>query len=192
MESFYTFANFFRILAALGLLFYLVPYLVLKCDSPIQKLLTLAAIALTVFLALLPVTPREETRRILSVISWVLTPGAAAWLIIFVRGTGRPDLRQYQAWIIDTLRESVLIFDQHFTLQESSGLQKTLPPEESAEFIDEITTLIKPGLSTEAPAEGFFRFGERTYRYRFQPVNRGFLLTLLDLTEEQLLLDDLL
>jgi hypothetical protein len=192
MESFYTFANFFRILTALGLLFYLVPHLVLKSDSPIQKILTLTVIALTVFMALIPVTPREETRLIMTITSWILAPGAAAWLIFFIRGTGKPDLRQYQAWIIDTLRESVLIFDQQFNLQESSGLQKELSPEKAAEFIDEITALIKPGPGSETPAEGFFRFGERTYRYRFQPVNRGFLLTILDLTEEQLLLDELL
>lgn len=197
MESFYTYGNFFRILAALGLLIYLVPHLVLKSDTVLKKILTLTAIALAVFLALIPVTPGVEVRRIMTIFSWFMVPGAAAWLFFFLRGLGKPDLRHYQAWIIDTLRESVLIFDHNFNLQESSGIQKQQSPEESAEFMAELTNLIKSGQaspepSDREPAEGLFRQGERTYRYRLQPVSQGYLLTLLDLTEEQLLVDELM
>jgi len=197
MESFYTYGNFFRTLAALGLLIYLVPHLVLKSDSILHKLLTLSVMALAILQALLPVTPGIEARRIMTVFSWLLVPGGAAWLFFFLRGLKKPDLRHYQAWIIDTLRESVLIFDQTFILQESSGIQKQHSPEESEEFMEELTALIKSGQASPEssgrdPAEGLFRQGERIYRYRLQPVSQGYLLTLLDLTEEQLLVDELM
>ena len=192
MESFYTYGNFFRILAALGILCYLVPHLVLKSDSTLQKLLTLTAIALTVLLALIPVTPHGGARRIMTLCSWLLVPPSAAWFVRLIKGLGKPDLRHHTAWIIDTLRESVLVFDRRFNLQENSGVRAGLSAEESSAFIEELTALIKSIPATETAVDGLFRQGERIYRYRFQRVSQGYLLTLLDLTEEQLLLDEIM
>lgn len=192
MESFYTYSNFFRLLGALGALCFLVPRLVLKADSLHEKLFHASAICLVVIQALAPIVPYPEIQRIMPVFLWLSVPGTAAWILLFIRRKDNPDLRHHQAWIIDTLRESVLIFDSRFNLIERSGIRDNLDSCGYAGLVKELKSRIKGESVSETPSESLFHCGDRIYRYRFQPVSGGYLLTLLDMTEEQKLVDELM
>jgi|GEM_PF-2735686 len=187
MESYYTWGNCIRILAAIIMLLVLVPSVYLEISRGWRRLLSVPVMLLIVAVALFPITPYPALRRILEGLSFFLVPFALLWLALFIRNVRRPDLRNYQSWIIDNLRESVLVFDSQFRLQRSSGPFASLPEEISSGLIEELRGLLR----SEDSGEGTLRFQERIYRSRYCPVEGGWLLTLHDLTEEQKLLDEL-
>ncbi|MBN2657665.1 MAG: hypothetical protein JXR86_11445 [Spirochaetales bacterium] len=192
MESFYSYSNFLRILVALGALCFLVPRLVLKASSHHERLLYVSVITLIVIQALAPIVPYPEIRRISPVFLWLSIPCSAALILSLIGGTERPVLLRHQDRIIDTLRESVLVFDRQFNLIEQSGILSGLESGQLAGLVKEMKTHIDSAPFSETPSEGLFLSGNKTYRYRFQPVSRGHLLTLLDMTEEQKLLDEVM
>lgn len=187
MESYYTWGNYFRILGAVLILLVLVPAVFMVISTGRRRILSLPAVLLVVCAALFPVTPFPGLRSTLERVSIVLLPFALLWLVLFIRDLRRPDMRNYQGWIIDTLRESVLVFDSNLRLQGSSGPVAGLPEELSSALLDELCGMLR----SDGSGEGMLRFRGRIYRGRYRPVEGGWLLTLHDLTEEQRLLDEL-
>ncbi len=188
MESYYTWGNYFRILAAVLMLLVLVPVIYMAISRGWRRLLSFPAILLIAAEAIIPITPFPALRRILENLTPFLVPFALLWLVFFIWKLRRPDMRNYQGWIIDNLRESVLVFDRNLRLQGSSGPVAGLPEESSSALLEELRTMLRSGGS----GEGMLRFRGRIYRGRYRPVEGGWLLTLHDLTEEQQLLDELL
>jgi len=106
----------------------------------------------------------------------------------------------YRSWIIDTLRETIIVFDPELRVI-SSGREMFPPgsirtgrpirfPEEGKE--DRLKDL-QETLKGKSGGQGAMRYAGRIYHYRFRPLNnrKGFILTLLDITQEQLLIDEL-
>jgi hypothetical protein len=185
MDTFYTYGHFFRILFSAGALFFLVPHMVLEGEWK-EKAVTALLTLLILFYALEGVTPFPSLRQFFRLPGRLLLPAAFLWIFIFLKGFGKPRLSHYQAWIIDTLRESVLVFDKSLSFQGSNRPVTDLPSEKATELLEKIRTIV-----AEGPPEGLVRYGAKIYRYRFSSVPYGYLLTLLDFTEEQQLLDAL-
>ncbi len=188
MESYYTWENYFLVFTAVILLLILVPVIYIQISSGWRRLLSFPAILLIVVTALIPITPFPVLRRVLESLTPFLVPFALLWLALFVLKVRRPDMRNYHGWIIDNLRESVLVFDSRLCLQGSSGPVAGLQEDLSSALLEELRCMLRSDLS----GEGMLRFHGRIYRSRYRPVEGGWLLTLHDLTEEQQLLDELM
>ncbi len=187
MESYYTWENYFGILAAVVMLLLLVPAIFVGLSAGWKRMLSVPAILLIVSTALIPVTPFPVLRQVLVSLRPFLIPLALLWPALLIWKLRRPDMRNYQDWIIDTLRESVLVFDSRLCLQGSRGPVEGLSEVLFAALLEELRGMLR----SDASGEGMLRFQDRIYRCRYRQVEGGRLLTLHDLTEEQQLLDEL-
>lgn len=188
MESYYTWENYFRILAAVALLVLLVPAIFIGLSAGWKRVLSIPAILLIVSTALIPLTPFPVFRQVLVSLRPFLIPFALLWPALLIWKLRKPDMRNYQDWIIDTLRESVLVFDSRLCLQGSRGSVAGISEDLFAALLEELRGMLR----TDTSGEGMLRFRGRIYRCRYRPVEGGRLMTLHDLTEEQQLLDELM
>lgn len=196
MISFYTWSNLLRISAAVVLLMFLVPAVFIVHNSWRKRIPALPCMLIIIIQGLVPLTPFPFVKSLMQTGALLLLPSGLIWLLFLIHDIRKPDMHSYHAWIIDSLREAVLVFDSRLNLQGSTGIIANLKQDFSSVFIEKLRKILKSDREAQDPAaprnEKILRFQERVYRCRYRPVEDGWLFTLLDFTEEQLLLDELI
>lgn len=187
MDTFYTNTNFIRIAVSTVLLLVTIPHIALGGH---KKGISGIFSTLIILNALLPLLPYNFDRNLTRLFSLFLLPPTLVWIVYIITDYRRPNLSQYRNWIIDTLRESVLIYDDTFRLQGYRGSIANLSESESQSMLNVLRAIVEEKHTQKK--EGYLPFQEQVYRYRIRPVHKGYLITLLDFTEEQRLLDELM
>lgn len=187
MDTFYTLENFLRVSLSASLLLILIPHSIIGTRARLMSMLLSIVLVIN---ALVPLVPRNFDRTACTVLSVILIGPLLYWTLFIVNDFKRPNLERYQNWIIDTLRESVLIFDDKLRLQGYRGNIADLSEVASRFLVSEMRNIVIQ--NTRNLTEGFIKYEALVYRYRIRSVQKGYLVTLLDFSEEQQLLDEVM
>ncbi|MBN2049933.1 MAG: hypothetical protein JW760_05760 [Spirochaetales bacterium] len=193
METFYTYRVFFHILAGIVFLSLCIP-LAMADRGKGKTFLNLGIFFFGSLFILSVVTPFQGWSDLFWDMIFPFFILLLIRIVLFLLSLRRPSLRSYQSWILESLRETVLIFNADLSLQGGGGPLTGLSPEASTELMERLRTLLRESRGDspddETPFEGTLWCEDRAYRYRFHPVRQGYLLTLLDVTSTQRLLNE--
>ena len=184
MTSYYTIDTFLRVFLSLSLLVLLVPSLLLW-NGGRKRLISGVPILLLLLQALSVVTPWPPLREVLHYGMLFLIPPSIFWFFVFLRDPGRTGFEQYHSWIIDSLRESVLVFDTDLNFHGSNDSAA------SPDKIETMRDILLADHTDSSSGEGTVRVKDSIIRYRFRKIHEGYLFLIADFTEEQALLDEL-
>ena len=202
MEYFYTFGTFFHILGCSLLLGTLIPVSLLapcgSCSTPLRWAALGITIAGIISLALKPVTPWLYMQKILHVFQLLTVPAGIVLAFSLVLSYRNKTIGDYSSWIVDTLRETVIIFDQDMRVISCGkpllpdswfppGEKPGLPEIENSDSISRL----RNSLELREAASGTLTYGNSRTYYRFTPMRLGYLLTFLDVSGETILLEEL-
>ena len=147
------------------------------------------------------------TGRILTpyplVLPVIIASGVLARAMYYGEKRNDHSWKNQQSWIIRSLRESIMILDRNRNIISGGG--EIFPSHlvtpgcslsaliERSEGRENNLQPLRECLGGEGPERGTIKYGTGTYSFRFSPLEgeRGYLLTLLDITEEQNLLAEL-
>lgn len=189
MESFYSFDNFFRLIASLAILVLLIPS-ALKLPRNL-RILSAAVAAVPVLGVLIPITPFPKLAEGFTFLFILLLPLLPLWLFFVVRYRRHPRIAAYKEPIFETLRDSVFIFDTSLRLLGQGGLQAESLKIDKDRFLNHLKGFIAQDPPRKRYREKELRFDGRVLQCRYQRLRRGYLMTVKDITERQELIDNL-
>ena len=173
MESYYTWTNFYQILMATAVVTYGM-YKIAMVQNTRFRLLTTLVVILTINWAMVPITPYSQWLRIMGPLQWLELPVLVLWLFTYWRINKKNDFSRYQDWIIDSLRESIIVLDSR------GKVEWTNSPVVQDVFLKTFQESIQNNID-----QGLITHGQQTLRYQLHPLDQGYLGYLVDFTREQ-------
>ncbi len=202
MEYSYTFVNFFYILFCTAGLIVIIPLCILAPLSSYSSRVRWVALSTSIIgitaLALYPVCPWPDLRKILIPFQILLLPSGGFLIFTLTHSYRNRKIEDYSSWIIDTLREKIVIFDKEMCTisRGNTGLPAGWFPYGSFPQLPE--TINDKDLSSFAgilnkpeKSSGTFMWNGTDLSYRLIPIEMGYLLVLLDISEETALVKEL-
>ncbi len=202
MEYSYTFANFFHILLCTAGLAVIIPLCILaplSTHNPrLRRIALAAAVTGTTALALHTVCPWVFFREMLFPFQLLFIPSGLYLAYTLSRSYRNRKIEDYSSWIIDTLREKIIIFDKDMRTISCGktglpaqwfpyGSRPELPETDSDTDFSLLAALMKKPVKSS----GSFSWRGTDLSYRLIPIEKGYLLILLDISEETTLLKEL-